>query len=68
MNLKPLAADQFGYLEQSGIDDLLVATNDTRMLTQLNHEWSNIFQMNDLGKLPYSLGIKFKQSKDFLED
>jgi len=37
------------------------------MLLQLKRELSNKFQMKDLGKLSYCLGIEFKQNKDKTE-
>jgi len=42
--------------------DLVIATNDTRMLRQLKHELSKK-QMKDLSKLSHCLGIEFKQSE-----
>lgn len=76
LNLKPLPADNCVYLkrERNGVlivslyvDGLIIATNDTQMLLKLKHELSNKFQMKDLGKISYCLGIEFKQSKDKTE-
>jgi len=76
LNLRPLAADKCAYLknEQNGIlivslyvDDLIIATNNTQMLLQLKRKLSNKFQMKDLGKLSFCLGIEFKQNKDKTE-
>jgi len=76
LNLKPLPADNCVYLkrERNGVlivslyvDGLIIATNDTQMLLKLKHELSNKFQMKDLGKISYCLGIEFKQSEDKTE-
>ncbi|KAL7726245.1 hypothetical protein ACLKA6_001649 [Drosophila palustris] len=73
MELNPIAADPCVYLKKKGngiiivslyVDDLIVATNDAQMLKNLKSELSSNFEMKDLGKLSYCLGIEFNQNKE----
>ncbi|KAL7724842.1 hypothetical protein ACLKA6_012828 [Drosophila palustris] len=73
MELNPIAADPCVYLKKKGngiiivslyVDDLFVATNDAQMLKNLKSELSSNFEMKDLGKLSYCLGIEFNQNKE----
>ncbi|KAM8702491.1 hypothetical protein ACLKA7_001822 [Drosophila subpalustris] len=73
MELNPIEFDPCVYLKKKGngiiivslyVDDLIVATNDAQMLKNLKSELSSNFQMKDLGKLSYCLGIEFNQNKE----
>ena len=46
------------------VDDLIVASNDELRLQQLKENLKKSFDMKDLGKISYGLGIKFNQNKD----
>lgn len=73
IGLNPITADPCVYLKRSGdgiiivslyVDDLIVATNDAKMFASLKSELASNFEMKDLGKLSYCLGIEFNQNKE----
>ena len=46
------------------VDDMLMAANSERLLTKWKNTLKDEFQMKDLGRISYFLGIQFKQTKD----
>ena len=73
MGLKPLSSDSCMYTQNDGkittivaiyVDDLIVASNDELRLQQLKENLKKSFDMKDLGKISYCLGIKFNQNKE----
>ena len=45
------------------VDDILLATNDTDLLAETKQMLCNHFDMNDLGKASFVLGIKIVQDR-----
>ena len=45
------------------VDDLIIATNSEEMLLHLKNNLKSKFNMIDLSKLSYCLGIEFKQNE-----
>ncbi|XP_059223086.1 uncharacterized protein LOC131996904 [Stomoxys calcitrans] len=43
------------------VDDLLIATNDKKLLNQIKKSLAETFEMKDLGKVSKYVGIEFKQ-------
>ena len=71
IGLKPLSSDPCVYTPNYGkitiivaiyVDDLIVASNHEKKLQQLQANLKKSFDMKDLGKINYYLGIKFKQN------
>lgn len=76
LHLKPLDSDPCVYLSKSGkditlvaiyVDDLIVATNNKKKWFQLKTELAKSFEMKDLGRLNFCLGIEFKQDPETKE-
>ena len=49
------------------VDDLFVTGNSLKIITELNESMSRQFEMSDLGRLMYYLGIEVKQSSKGIE-
>lgn len=49
------------------VDDLLVTGTSVAFINELKQQMSDQFEMNNLGKLSYYLGIEMKQGKDYIE-
>lgn len=49
------------------VDDLLVTGTDNGMIQEFKDKVSSTFEMSDMGKLSYYLGIEVKQSDDSIE-
>lgn len=46
------------------VDDLIITGTDTRIITKFKQEMGKKFEMSDLGKLTYYLGIEVSQKSD----
>lgn len=49
------------------VDDLLVTGTDISLINRFKVQMSNKFEMSDMGKLTYHLGIEVKQGSGFIE-
>lgn len=49
------------------VDDLLVTGNSVETIEKFKQEMNEQFEMNNLGKLSYYLGIEVKQGSDYVE-
>jgi len=76
LGMKPLDSDPCVYVHKIEtnmlivliyVDDLIVATNNQTLLQRLKHELSTSFEMKDLGRLKYCLGVEFEQSEDLTQ-
>lgn len=72
LELKPQYSDLCVYMYKGEgdiviaiiyVDDLMVASNNSKKLHQLKVELSKAFEMKDLGLLNFCLGIEFNQDK-----
>lgn len=70
MNLAPSKCDPCIYINKNDnnmtliaiyVDDLIVASSDQNVLTNLKNELANTFEMKDLGPIQFCLGIEFNQ-------
>ncbi|CAK9827482.1 Retrovirus-related Pol polyprotein from transposon TNT 1-94 [Anthophora retusa] len=71
--MKPLNADPCVYIHKEGdkltliavyVDDLILASNNTKKVRELTKKLSQCFEMKDLGQLHYCLGIEFEQEEE----
>ena len=46
------------------VDDILIATNDKKWLSEVKHAFSESFEMKDLGIAKYCLGIEFSRDEE----
>jgi hypothetical protein len=46
------------------VDDLILVCNDQNKLLQIKEEWSQMFEMKDLGKLHFSLEMGLERNHD----
>lgn len=49
------------------VDDLLITGTDMSLIRNFKEQMRNIFEMSDMGKLSYYLGIEVKQGAGFIE-
>lgn len=49
------------------VDDLLVTGSDSKLIERFKQQMSSNFEMSNLGKLTYYLGIEVKQAEGFIE-
>lgn len=49
------------------VDDLLITGTDMSLISQFKEQMSSKFEMSDMGKLSYYLGIEVKQEAEFIE-
>lgn len=68
MGLEPSKLDPCLFLSRNKsimvtvyVDDLLIATNDKKLLNQIKKSLAETFEMKDLGKVSKYVGIEFKQ-------
>jgi hypothetical protein len=70
LGLKPMAADPCLYVQKTAenlmlvaiyVDDLIIATNDMKKMSEIKESLQSAFKMKDLGPIHYCLGIEFKQ-------
>lgn len=70
LRLEPLSCDSCVYVQKQGesilivvvyVDGLMIATNNIKNFEELKGNLTKEFQMKDLGKLHYCLGIEFNQ-------
>ena len=73
LGLEPLSGDKCVYIQKTKtstlivvvyVDDIIVATDRVEIFEKLKDDLSREFQMKDLGKLHYCLGIEFKQDSE----
>jgi hypothetical protein len=66
-------ADPSVYVAQVGdvkffiviyVDDLILVCNDQNKLLQIKEEWSQKFEMKDLGELHFFLGMEVQRNRD----
>ena len=48
------------------MDDVLLFSNSSKLLSDFKQRFGERFQVKDLGKIKHFLGMEFRQEKDFL--
>ena len=72
LGLKPTDADPCIYVRRSGdsliivsvyVDDILIATNRSEWMDHVKESLRFLFEMKDLGRIHYCLGVEFHQDE-----